>query len=90
MTRPLRYLWRLLTRRCQCCGAKRPRFNRNDVHTFGPNCRACNKSANFARLYGAGEKRIKLMLTTSSTTYVPSGRYWPWQQKGSKWHHKHR
>lgn len=54
-------LWRRIWNRCELCGRKRIAFNVNDIHSWGPFCRFCNKVQNFGRAYGAGPKKLREM-----------------------------
>lgn len=56
--------WRLRTWRrwvglCVLCGDARSPKRYEDVHTWGPYCRACNKGITFASLYGAGAQKTR-------------------------------
>lgn len=62
MKRWLTRLWRRIRNRCELCGRKRIPFKVNDIHSWGPFCRYCNKTQNFGRAYGAGAAKLAAMM----------------------------
>lgn len=57
----LRYWWRKLRGRCVLCGVRRPMYHPTDIYTLGQYCRRHNKDLHYAKLYGAGARKLKQM-----------------------------